>query len=867
MSGKLNFKLTLASIIASAIVLPGCQTLSSAPEANPVLQVPSPDWRDQIIYFVMIDRFNDGDPSNNDQGAGEYNPADHKRYSGGDLKGIQQQLDYVQGMGATALWITPPVANQWYDPYVDYSGYHGYWARDFAKVDEHYGTLSDYQDLSKALHGRGMYLIQDIVINHTGNYSYYPRNEWNGDKVDENFILNDQTPPTATPVQPPFHLNDPRNPEHRQAGIYNFTPVITDFNNDRMVEEWQLSDLDDLNTENPLVRQTLKDSYRYWIEAVGVDAFRVDTAKFVSHDFLNDFFHSDDGVLAQAKAMGKDDFLAFGEIFDYSEALDDKGEKKLAKYLGTAEKPELPSVINFPLQGTFRRVFANGYPTSHLGYRLKKMYDVYPDPTRLPTFLDNHDMDRFIKGGTDAGLHQALTAMLTLPGIPVIYQGTAQGFTEQRRAMFAGGHHSEGKDHFDTSTDFYQQIAQLTELRKSHPAFTRGDLNIIAENENQAGIFAYTRSHKGKTFVVIMNTATHDLLAPGIGNFKPGQQLTGVYASHGEAEQLIANEQGQLTLALPAQGSFVFKLDKKTKKAKAERPFTNQGFFALKPLDKDQMIKGTVQPGIDQLQLVIDGDLSRALDAQIQGDRWSVTMPIDYFPVGDGTHRYTIYEPNLNVAWPEFKFETTVEASAEETLAQVDDPEGDDRGAGYPLDRTFEDRQMDILAVKVARSDLYLDVYIKPKSITTYWSGPNGFDHVRYHILFDLPNQDQDARVMPFVQADMPEGSWDLLSVSDGWTNNLYSAKGSGAKKFGTAASPAPTLKVLEDGWIKYRFNAALFGKTRDIVGGKIYITTWDYDGVGGLYRPISANGGQYEMIGPNPKAPLIMDDIWIDIP
>ena len=129
--------------------------------------VPSPDWRDQVVYFAMIDRFDDGDPSNDDQGTGEYDPADNAKYSGGDLAGVQRRLDYIQGLGATTVWLTPPVANQWWNGH--YGGYHGYWATDFMALDKHVGTLAEYQALSERLHGRGMYLIQDVVVNHTGN--------------------------------------------------------------------------------------------------------------------------------------------------------------------------------------------------------------------------------------------------------------------------------------------------------------------------------------------------------------------------------------------------------------------------------------------------------------------------------------------------------------------------------------------------------------------------------------------------------------------------------------------------------------------------------------------------------------------------
>lgn len=161
-------KLQFLSPAAGAVL---ALALAVAPAAaQPRLHVPSPDWRDQILFFVMTDRFADGDPANNDQGAGEYRPGERSRYQGGDFKGLVDRLDYIRGLGATALWITPPVANQWLSPDGSYSGYHGYWAQHFKQVDPHLGTLADYQRLSDALHRQGLYLVQDIVVNHTGNF-------------------------------------------------------------------------------------------------------------------------------------------------------------------------------------------------------------------------------------------------------------------------------------------------------------------------------------------------------------------------------------------------------------------------------------------------------------------------------------------------------------------------------------------------------------------------------------------------------------------------------------------------------------------------------------------------------------------------
>ena len=168
-------RLSIALAVAAA-TLPGLAH-SESPQASATdttsLHVPSPDWRDQVIYFVMLDRFDDGDPRNNDQHAGEYDPADPAKFSGGDLAGVTRRIDYIRGLGATAVWITPPVANQWWNPRVKYGGYHGYWASNFSAVDAHFGTLDDYRALSRALHGAGMYLVQDIVVNHTGDWFQY----------------------------------------------------------------------------------------------------------------------------------------------------------------------------------------------------------------------------------------------------------------------------------------------------------------------------------------------------------------------------------------------------------------------------------------------------------------------------------------------------------------------------------------------------------------------------------------------------------------------------------------------------------------------------------------------------------------------
>ena len=208
-----------------AALLAGLLLPALAQQRGLKLHVPTPDWRDQVINFVLTDRFDDGNPRNNEQGLGEYDPRQGHMYSGGDIDGIRRRLDYVQALGATAVWLTPPVLNQWHDTTHGFWGYHGYWASHFKRMDPHVGTLADYQRLSDALHRRGMYLVQDVVVNHTGNFfSYGPG--WRADDPAADYRPNTGSRPLVgqhpQPLQAPFDLNDPRRAPDRRAGIYHW---------------------------------------------------------------------------------------------------------------------------------------------------------------------------------------------------------------------------------------------------------------------------------------------------------------------------------------------------------------------------------------------------------------------------------------------------------------------------------------------------------------------------------------------------------------------------------------------------------------------------------------------------------------------
>lgn len=839
------------------------------PTEQPLLHVPSPAWEDQVIYFVMTDRFANGDPSNDDQGRGEFDPTSAAHFSGGDLQGIIDRLDYIQGLGVTALWITPPVANMWWDPLQQYGGYHGYWARDLKQVDEHLGTLDTYKALSDALHRRGMYLIQDVVPNHMGNYLQYA--SYDPADVGAGVLRNSAAEPTDKPLQAPFDLNDPRDAAQRDAAIYHWTPAISDYSSLEQELNWQVSDLDDLNTENPVVRKALRDSYGYWIREVGVDAFRVDTAKFVPHAFWNDFFHSTDaeapGMHAVAAATGRERFFAFGEVYETSEPFSDTAEQKVSSFLGTASAPELPAVLNFPLYGEMDRVFAAGAPTASLTYRLARTMDRarFPNPHAMPSFLDNHDVRRFLSVSDRAGLSQALAFLFTAPGIPVVYYGTEQLFTENRAAMFKGGFKNPGLDQYLQST-FYLKVQKLTALRKAHAALRRGEVEVLQDTHAGPGPFAFRRTHEGASILVLMNTSGEKVLVNDLDTGLPAGSVLEVLHTEESVPTPAVGEGGRLRLELPARAVLVARPTGQTQAVAApgatievSTPLEGQTFTG------DVTLTGRVTPSNTSLRLVVDDALARATYVTPAADgSWSVVLPVSSFPNGVHAHTVSLYAPGAGAASPRYRFTTDTVFQGE--TYTFDDPVGDDTGpAGsyrYPTDPTFRD-QMDIdgLTLEVGASVMNLKIHMADWSKS--WNPSNGFDHVAFNIYLAIPGS-AGTRVMPKLSASTPEGfGWTWSHFAFGWESvKTTSATGATADAYGTTASWNPRMTADEASkTVTFSYDRSKLG-LGSWSGVKVYVATWDYDGIGAALRELTPEGGQWVMGGGTAADPKIMDDV-----
>jgi glycosidase len=894
-----------AAVSVAVSVLAWALSMAFSAEAAPPklkLHVPSPDWRDQIIYFLMTDRFEDGNPQNNDQGAGEFDPKQSARYSGGDLAGVQKRLNYIQGLGATAVWITPPVANQWWNG--SYGGYHGYWASDFKRVDPHVGTLKDYQKLSDALHRRGMYLVQDIVLNHMGDFFSYKNAAPESTEKDptQGYALNAQSVPMKAPLQKPFNQNDPRNPEHRKAGIYHWTPDVVNYN-DRLQElNYQMAGLDDLNSENSLVRRALRDSYGYWIRKVGVDAFRLDTAFYVPPEAIQDFLYAKDpkqpGMRLVAQQTGRKDFLTFGEGFGIDKAGETQQMKKIEAYVRDAKgAPVMQGMLNFPLYGSVSDVMARGHTTQELAERIRQNMQIHSDPHRMPSFLDNHDVDRFLKGGSELALRQSLALIMTLPGIPTLYYGTEQGFKEQRAAMFAKGYGSGGLDHFNQQAPLYTYTRSLTTLRKQHQVFSRGVPTILREDAAGPGVLAYRMDHGNQSAWVVFNTAEQPVLLDRLELFKGWQNTTkpaalkGVWgvegaqfkrptefrmadtAADGHAVNLLLPPRStQIWIDEGQPGTRSLRVANIAAKSKTELPQWPSNMPDKMAQDFELQGEWSLpQAATTELILVVNGQLNNAKAVEwLSPTQWHLRVDTSAWADASDQRLSLVVRDSktrgvLAVSEPRFlRFEKQWTL-----VSEVVDPKGDDRGPlgtyVYPTDPSYYPGIYDIESMQVWRAQKSIRLKLKMGALSQSWNPANGFDHVVFTVFIGLPNGANSLQVMPMQQDQLPSGMhWHFRLRTHGWSNAMFSTKGASANTEGQPLLESAKLKVdAKAQTIQFDLPASLLSHLPDLKGLQIVVNTWDYDSG---YRKLSQQGGTHNVGGGNADQPLWMDIVKIEL-
>lgn len=571
---------------------------------------------DQNFYFVMADRFNNGTKANDDGGLGAdpmvsgYDPTRKGFYNGGDLKGLQDRLDYIQGLGTNALWLTPSFKNKAVqgDGSVENSsaGYHGYWVTDFTQIDPHLGTNAELKTLIDAAHARGMKVYFDIITNHTADVIQYQESE-------SAPYISKETEPYRTAAGEAFDDHDYAGtqdfPALDPSTSFPYTPVVPEAEKDVKVPAW-LNDstlyhnrgnttfsgedalygdffgLDDLFTENPRVVNGFVDIYKSWIRDFGIDGFRIDTMKHVNDEFWQQFGPQ---VLSYAKEQGKDEFFMFGEVFDTSKSVTSK----------FTTKNKMQAVLDFGFQGAARSFASQSSKASGLA-EFFNGDDWYTDADsnvyQLPTFLGNHDMGRigtFIAqdnaGASDAELVErdelAHELMYFSRGNPVVYYGDEQGFTgaggdqDSRQSMFAsqvqeyldddllGTSATHAADNFDTGHPLYRKISELAALTAEHPTLRSG----AQQNRYAAdapGIYAFSRidAKEQREYVVAVNNSESAQTAE-IPTYEAKQPFNLVYGD--AAADAKTDTQAKLTVSVPPLSTVVYQAAGRLAQSKA----------------------------------------------------------------------------------------------------------------------------------------------------------------------------------------------------------------------------------------------------------------------------------------------------------
>ena len=476
-------------------------------------------WQGQSIYQVITDRFADGDPSNNDAD-GNYNPLRPGGAHGGDFLGLEQKLDYIKALGATAIWISPVVFNA-------RGEYHGYAARDFFKIDPRWGTLEDLRHMVGAAHARGLLVIDDIVVNHGADLIYSTDPGYGSFRAPpDGYHLSYRDPATTYP--PPFDLNATNT---SLTNLFHNNGLIGNFRDPTQLVLGELLGLDDFRTETPYVRRQMAAIYQYWIEQADFDGFRVDSVKHVEMGFWKQWCPA---IHAFATAHGKTNFFMFGEVLDRSDNLCGSftGRKSAGAFA-------LDSVLDYPLYFAIQNVFARatGAP-GEIEAHYQCVLGCY-DPAarmRLVTFLDNHDHPRFLsrdQAHNDGDrLKSALVFLYTGRGIPCLYYGTEQAFNggadpADREDMFAGQFKDGpgGVDSFNMTHPLFQWVARLNNFRRLYAPLRIGLQAPLCCETNGPGLFAYARRWNTEEVTVIFNTALRPRMLPACPTLRPAESV------------------------------------------------------------------------------------------------------------------------------------------------------------------------------------------------------------------------------------------------------------------------------------------------------------------------------------------------------
>ncbi len=530
---------------------------------------PSPaDWRDIVVYQLLLDRFDDGgDRPMYDGGElarGEVDPGIGSTWQGGTIRGATRRLDYLKNLGVGAVWVSPPLKQRPDDD----NGYHGYAIQDFLQIDPRFGTTEDFAEFVQQAHDRGIRVIMDVVIDHTADaWGYHEGVTFDGQQHEIAGWHDGGSPGDFGRNQGVWPIEFQRPEAFVRMGPMSDPGSVSGAE----AKDGDFMSLKVLDLGHKPTLAAMINCYKYWIAVADVDGFRIDALRHIRHPHASDFCHA---IREYALSIGKSDFFLVGEVAD--------SDEEMSRYIGsnvelrpgeagddtdpdsTADYPQLNAVIDFFYHRQWDGILRNERPATDAAGRydyLRDRYRSYGDAGKhYLTFLENHDQGdvtpfrRFLDGTQDDNPDQTRPGgderlailgnlvLLTSMGVPCMYYGTEQGFdgggdsdTFVREAMFGGrfgpfgtGDAPDSPHYFDDSHPIYQTTGKLAKARAAEPTLRYGRQYFRLLGDDPGDPFAYVRVLDVTEIVVAVNPSLDEkqISVPVDDNLNPpGTQL------------------------------------------------------------------------------------------------------------------------------------------------------------------------------------------------------------------------------------------------------------------------------------------------------------------------------------------------------
>ena len=437
-----------------------------------------------VMYLITPDRFANGDTSNDEilgMREGLDRSFDGGRH-GGDIKGILDNIDYIKELGFTAIWLNPILEND-----MDTYSYHGYAATDFYKVDARYGTNEEYKKLCQIAQSKGVKIIMDMILNHSGSEHWFVK-----DPPTSKWINNNNT------FKPTSH----KRTTHQD-------PYASEYDKKAFVDGWFVDTMPDLNQREALMATYLIQNTLWWIEYAGINGIRMDTYPYPDKNFMSDWTAA---VMDQYP-----NFNIVGEEWSLNPVVVSFWQR--GKVNSNGYVSSLPSVMDFPIQDTFNRslVAPENWNSGWINvYEMLGNDHLYPDPSNLVIFPDNHDMDRFFTQiNYDFDLFKmGMVYFSTLRGIPQFYYGTEILMKNEKeghgqiRSDFPGGWKGDmingftGKGLTTQEQEAKALTTKLLNWRKEKAVIHTGKLMQFAPED---GVYSFFRYNEKETVMIIFN--------------------------------------------------------------------------------------------------------------------------------------------------------------------------------------------------------------------------------------------------------------------------------------------------------------------------------------------------------------------------